>query len=172
MIERLQRTLADERKHAAGLREAMEQFRFQAETLEQGYSTQLADARKRSVAAEEALADQRARLVELEADREGMAQLLAETREEFERIAADRDRLLARFEPTGGPETVARERADLRGQAAPSIDELLAGLEAPRDRPLGGSSDGNQHAQVKVDDDTGSEDMLSPELVFQPGRDD
>lgn len=171
MIERLERAIAEERKHSASLRETMEQFRFKAEVLEKGYSTQLADARKRSVAAEEALAGQRARLVELEEERDAMAKLLADSREEFERIAADRDRLLERFEPKGGPETIARERAGLRGQQAPSIDELLVGLVTPRDQPLG-RDDGNQHAQVRADQDGPVEDMLSPDLVFQPGRDD
>ena len=47
-IERLERTLGEERQNSATLRETVDGLHFKAEVLEKGYSKQLADARLRS----------------------------------------------------------------------------------------------------------------------------
>jgi chromosome segregation ATPase len=168
-IAQLERALADGVEQIATLRESLEQSRFRAEILEKGYSTQLADARKRSAAAEQALADQQAHTAELDAAREEMTKQLAEMREQLERVARDRDRLLERLEPADGTERAAPGRAGSRRQEAQSIDELLASLDAPPERPLG-ADEALRPAQARAEQDTPPEEMLSPELVFLRGK--
>jgi len=77
-IAGLEQTVAAQQAQIATLEAALERAKFQARIREQGHSTQLSAASERAVAAERLLADQQARLGELEASRDALARKLAD----------------------------------------------------------------------------------------------
>jgi septal ring factor EnvC (AmiA/AmiB activator) len=162
IIERLERTVADERQNSAKLRNTVEDLRFKTDILEKSYAKQLADARLRSAAAEQQFADQQARLIALETSREETVRRLSETRAELERVTAERDLLSKQVDglPT---DAIAQDNA---GSQAPegTINELITNLRFTRERQP--APDSHLHQRVRDEQESPSEDMLAPELVF------
>jgi hypothetical protein len=167
-IQRLERTVAEERQHAATLRETVEGLRFQAEILEKSYAKQLTDARTRSDAAERALADERARLTAFGTGGEDTMRLLTEARAELETITAERDRLRQHVAQRDGvaPHALGHEES-----ASLTINELMRTSSVMFERAPAGES--QVQAQVAADQESPVE-MLAPELVFtgKSGHDD
>jgi len=113
--------------------------------------------------------DQKQRLKSLGAGREESMRALADVRDELKRVARERDELrkqLSRLDRMQ-TETIALPE-DFRlpsAIAVPSLDELMSALgdiETP-----GGSTPVAGHLHQRVENDAaGSEEMLSPEVVF------
>jgi chromosome segregation ATPase len=167
-IERLERTIAEERQNSAKLRNTLEDLRFKADILEKSYAKQLADARLRTAAAEQQLADQQARLTALEASREETTRQLNETRAELERATAERD--LKSKQVDGLPtDAIARENAGSQAQEG-TINELIENLRFTRERPP--ARDSHLHQRVRDEQESPAEEMLAPDLVFPKKHED
>jgi hypothetical protein len=179
-IERLERSVAEERQHSATLRETVEEFRFKIGILDKSYAKQLADARQRAEAAERGLTEERARLAGIDTNHENTLRLLTETRAELARVAAERDLLRKQYGQAARPrpEAVAPDRK-VPEQASPpapedegTINALMANLTVPRERPSARPEIARLGAQAR---DAGpaapSEEMISPDLVFPKRRD-
>ena len=162
-IERLERTVADERQNSARLRKTIEELRFKVSVLEKGYGKQLADARSRSSAAERQLTEQQTRLAALDGDREETLRLLNETRAELERVTADPGR------PRSPPaRNGIRRAAAIAHGSDQTIDALMATASSPAELP----PSGDQCAQARADHEPPAQEMLAPELVFPNGYED
>lgn len=132
----------------------------------------LREALQRSEAAESMLEDQRQRLKALGSGREESMRALAEAREELRRVSRERDELrkkLSRIDSMQ-TETIALPDDDPALPAfgaVPSLDDLMSALgdiKERRDTPVAGHL--HQRVQSAANDAGGSEEMLSPELVF------
>ncbi|NIW23785.1 MAG: hypothetical protein GWN29_04060, partial [Gammaproteobacteria bacterium] len=88
MIERLERELAEEAEHTAGLRKTIDELRFQAQTLEKSYAKQLEDARSRIEKAEQATEAEKARASEIEKERDDILLELKDAQGRVERLSA------------------------------------------------------------------------------------
>lgn len=166
-IERLERTIAEERQASAKLHDTVDDLHFKAEVLEKSYSKQLEDARLHGEAVERELADQKARLVALDSAREDALRLLTEARAELERVTADRDQLRSRLRSTDGVHTVVQEDAESRPQDDPlTIDELMEDSSRLSHRQAIGRGNEHPEAQAHADLESPFEEMISPESVF------
>ena len=152
-IERLERALAEEAEHTAGLRKTIDELRFQAKTLETSYAKQLDDARSDTEKAERATEAEQARSTELERERDEALQALEEARKRIERLSAGADLMDAM---TGAPRPGAH-----RPDAEMSIDEMLADASVAPD-----SEKGADDEKPSTEPEEPAEDMLSPDLVF------
>jgi len=164
-IARLERSVADERQTSATLRDTVEELRFKLKVLETSYSKQLADARLRSGTAEQALAEQKARLAALGSGGEDTLRLMTELRAELARVTAERDRLREQPARNDGRQTktIAADNAGAQVQDG-TINQLMAISSTLRERQAAG--DGHLHAQVRADQESAPEEMIAPELVF------
>lgn len=145
-IERLERTLAEEREHAATLRTLVEELRFKNEILEKSYSKQLADARERMAAAEQALSDRVARIAELEGECERATRSLSEARAALEQFSG---------------------LGHAPGSRIETIEELMQDTSRMRRPPEAIRENGQLDLKIDADQQDGpSEDMLAPELLF------
>ncbi len=171
-IERLERTLAEERQNSATLRETVDGLHFKVEVLEKGYSKQLADARLRSEKAEHELATLKAEVAALGSGGEETLRLLTETRAELERVIAERDQFHKQLGLSRPPQTKTSVKASVRPQTEDSgtINELMANSNWVRERQA--TADGHLHAQVRADPEPPPAEMLAPELVFTKDSDD
>ncbi len=176
LIERLERSLADERQHATTLRETLDSTRFKADILEKSYAKQLTDTRARLTNVEQALAEQTDRAAQLEKERD-------EQREHIEELHAELEALTAK------PGQTAKPRPTSYGQAAPkrwdrdaarqthagdgTINQLISNATWVQDPEHTSRAEGHLQAQVAAAEETPVEDMLAPELVFTgPDKDD
>lgn len=166
VIEKLEDALAEERDSAAALQSTVDELRFQKDTLETSYATQLNDARERSAAAEGALAELQARLDEL-SDGEDILEVLATAKADLEQVTAERNRLRERIrEPADGqrPTEVPRPTDPGAEFDAFSIDELLEDAVWAHEQARI-EKDESRAAAAPVDE-TPPEDMVPPDLVF------
>ncbi len=154
-IERLERELAEEAEHTAGLRKSIDELRFQTQTLETSYAKQLEDARNRIEKAEHAIEAEKARTAEIEKERDEALQELREAQGRIERLSAGAD-LMASM--NSGPAIGTRGGGD-----ETSIDALLADASAAPD-----SEKEEPPEQPSAEFEEPAEDMLSPDLVFAP----
>ena len=170
-IERLERTLGEERQNSATLRETVDGLHFKAEVLEKGYSKQLADARLRSEKAERELAELKAQLATLGSGGEETLRLLTETRAELERVTTERDRLHKQLGLSQRPQTKTFTQASTQAQTEDSgtINELMANSNWVRERQA--AADGHLQAQVHTDQEPPPVEMIAPELVFTKDSD-
>jgi hypothetical protein len=168
-IARLERAIADERKHSATLRATIEDLRFKTDILEKSYSKQLADTRLRCEAAERELAEKRARLAALDAG-EDTTRLLSEARAELKRVTADRDQLRKQLAAGDGPYTPSTAQDDPEPQVGEgTINAMLANPSWLRERQPAGDS--HLDAKVATEDESPTEEMIPPDLVFPVKRD-
>jgi len=151
-IERLERELAEEAEHTAGLRKTIDELRFQTQTLETSYAKQLEDARDQIEKAEKATEAEKVRTAEIEQERDEALQELKEAQGRIERLSAGAD-LLASM--STGP------TIETRGGDETSIDAMLA------DASIAPDSEKEQPPEppAAVPEEP-AEDMLSPDLVF------
>jgi hypothetical protein len=176
MIERLSRELAAERDNLTTVREALDAATFKVEVLEKSYAKQLADARQRLTATEQALADKSNVLGALGGGHEDALRALNDVRAENKALIAERDELRKQLAAGGfrdrgqkpAPTPLApgfAEPTDVGG----TINELIKG--AAWTRPPTADSG---HASAKVaEQDAPPEVMLAPDLVFtRGGRED
>jgi hypothetical protein len=135
----------------------------------------LGDALARTEATESMLDDQQARLKSLGQGREETMRALTETRDELRRMAIERDELRKQLARVDGMQTATialpEDDPGLPAPAAdvPSLEDLMSALGAIEEPRSGGgvrvAGHLHQHVQRPHDDD-GSEEMISPQLVF------
>jgi DNA repair exonuclease SbcCD ATPase subunit len=167
-IERLERAVADERQRAAELRKTVDELRFKIEILEKSYSKQLADARALTAAAEQNLADQTDRLTELDAARQQAVKDLAAAEARLDMLKYTRS-----SSPTGSgaADGLPALPADLDAaiESSPqegTINQLLDDVQWLRKQPRKNEERSELEGLVSTDDESSTEDMLAPELVF------
>jgi hypothetical protein len=168
-IERLERALAEEKAHAVTLREASDAQKFKLETLEKGYSKQLADARQRADAVTKELTALKAKIAEHGTGGEETLTKLEDMHSELLNVTAERNKLreqLAKLDARrhGGYGTKTQPRRPL-DESSDTINSLItnAGIDGGPEKPRGGDS--NLSAQVKLEQPS-SEIMVSPDLIF------
>jgi DNA repair exonuclease SbcCD ATPase subunit len=172
-IARLERAIEEERAHSASLRRTIDDLNFKAEILEQSYSKQLTDTRSRCDAAEASLAEHRTRLAEYEGTGKDAHQLLADARAELERVTAERDRL-RRGVATGTTVPAARPAPVAGHASAPadqwSIDDLLEDAIWAQEQEKINRERRGIAPKPASDIDATSEELIPPELVLAPRR--
>ena len=168
-IERLERALAEEKAHAVTLREASDAQKFKLETLEKGYSKQLADARQRADSATKELTELKAKLAQFGTGGEETLKKIEDMHTELLNMTAERNKLrdqLAKSDkrPGGGYGNKSEPRRPL-DESSDTINSLItnAGIDAGPQKPRGGDSNTNQ--RVKLEQGPG-EIMVSPDLIF------
>lgn len=168
-IERLERELAEEQAHAAQLRSNVDELHFKIEILEKSYSKQLKDARQRAEQAEQGLAEQQARLGELDGAKQTTTQSLADVKAELERVTAERDRLRRALDPAAPRHRGAGAPDDAAPRAeAMSIDEILEDALWAREQERIDKERGAAHGRDTEPQEGPVEDMLAPDAVFAP----
>jgi DNA repair exonuclease SbcCD ATPase subunit len=168
-IERLERELTAEQEHTAKLRSNVDELHFKIEILEKSYSKQLQDARQRAEQAEQGLAEQKARVGEIDGAKQTTAQSLSEAKAELERVTAERDRLRRALDPATPrhPDPCAPDDAGLRPEAL-SIDEILEDALWAREQQKINKARGAAHGRETESQEGPVEDMLAPDAVFAP----
>jgi hypothetical protein len=169
-IEQLERTLADEREHAANLRSQVNELRFQMEILDKSYSKQLQDARARADAAEKRADGQQVRVAELDGARKDAIDLLTEANAEIERLSKQRQSRSQSNTP-GNAEAAPRSAwpANVVVDDLPfdesTINTLLDDAKWVRDKAPDEEARLKAEAEARASE-TEHEDMISPDLVF------
>jgi len=168
-IERLERALAEEKAHSVALREASDAQKFKLETLEKGYSKQLADARQRADAATKELAELKGKLAQFGTGGEETLKKIEDMHTELVNMTAERNKLreqLAKSDTRrgGGYGNKSEPRRPL-DESSDTINSLIqnAGVDPGREKPRGG--DNNVNARVKLEQGS-AEIMVSPDLIF------
>jgi len=168
-IERLERALAEEKAHAVTLREASDAQKFKLDTLEKGYSKQLADARQRADAVTKELAALKTKIAEHGTGGEETLTKLEDMHSELLNVTAERNKLrdqLAKLDTRrgGGYGSKTQTRRPL-DESSDTINALItnAGIDGGPEKPRGGDSNLNQ--RVKLEQPS-SEIMVSPDLIF------
>lgn len=166
-IERLERAVAEERQHAATLRKTVEDLRFKTGILETSYTKQLEDARLRGETAVRELADQQAQMAALETAHEDALRLLAEARAELERVPDARGQLRKALASTDGTQAGAESQ-----EGSLTINRLMRDSRWAEERQSGDHEEEHPEAQVPVEQDSPTEELVAPELVFTAEGDD
>lgn len=168
-IERLERALAEEKAHAVALRDASDAQKFKLDTLEKGYSKQLADARQRNEVLTKELTELKSKLAQYGTGGEETLKKMEDMHSELLNMTAERNKfreLLAKADMRrgGGYGNKTEPRRPL-DEASDTINSLIknAGIDAGADKPRGGDS--NLSARVKLEQASG-EIMVSPDLIF------
>jgi chromosome segregation ATPase len=168
-IERLERALAEEKAHAVTLREASDAQKFKLETLEKGYSKQLADARQRADAATKELTELKGKLAQYGTGGEETLKKVEDMHSELLNMTAERNKLreqLAKSDTRRGAgygnKTESRRPLD---ESSDTINSLIknAGVDSGPEKARGGDS--NVNARVKLEQ-ASAEIMVSPDLIF------
>ena len=167
-IERLERALAEEKVHAVALREASDAQKFKLETLEKGYSKQLADARQRADAATKELTELKAQLAQYGTGGEETLKKIEDMHSELVNMTAERNKfrdLLAKSDArrdSGYGNKTDRRPLDA---SSDTINSLItnAGVDPGAEKPRGGDSNLNQRVKLEQ---VSSEVMVSPDLIF------
>ena len=168
-IERLERALAEEKAHAVALREGADAHRFKLETLEKGYSKQLADARQRADAATKELTELKAKLAQYGTGGEETLKKIENMHSELVNMTAERNKfrdLLAKSDARrGGGEYGNRTDRRPLDESSDTINSLItnAGVDPGSEKPRGGDSNLNQRVKLEQ---VSSEVMVSPDLIF------
>jgi hypothetical protein len=169
-IERLERALAEEKAHAAALREGADAHKFKLETLEKGYSKQLADARQRADAATKELTELKAKLAQFGTGGEETLKKIEDMHTELLNMTAERNKfrdLLAKSDARGGGAAGYGNKSDRRplDESSDTINALItnAGIDSGPEKPRGGDSNLNQRVKLEQ---VSSEVMVSPDLIF------
>jgi septal ring factor EnvC (AmiA/AmiB activator) len=167
-IARLERALAEERALAASLRESLDAATFKVEILEKSYAKQLAEARDKCAALEEALKEKEEILANLGGGHEHTLRELADAVAVIKVLKAERDQLRRQIAQGG-----FRQRAERVARAAPppvedascaDINELIANAGWAKKKSAVGT--GLATAQVEAEPAPPQQEMLPPELVF------
>ena len=173
-IERLERGIAEERQHTAMLRKTAEELRFKAEILETSYAKQLEDARLRSETAERELADQQAQIAALEAAHEDAMRLLTEARRELDRTPAGSGQLSKAVTSADGMRinSIGQDDAESQVQEGSlTINRLMKDSSwAGELEPIGHEKEDSEE-HVRADQESTSEELIAPDLVFAAKRD-
>jgi len=167
-IDRLERALAEEKAHVVALREASDAQKFKLETLEKGYSKQLADARQRADMATKELTELKAKLALYGSGGEEALKKIEDLHSELVNMTAERNKfrdLLAKSDarrPGGYGNKTDRRPID---ESSDTINSLItnAGVDPGPEKPRTGDSNTNQ--RVKLEQGP-SEIMVSPDLIF------
>ena len=169
-IERLERAIADERQYSADLRKAVDELQFKMGILEQSYAKQLEDERLRSEKAEEKIAEQGVRIVELDQAREDAIELLSETKTELDRLTEERDQLRRQLASRDGWQ-VEQPDDDFTADGG-TINALMNDAKWIRKGDPENDDRGAAKSGDVPDDESPSEEMIAPDLVFVARKSD
>jgi hypothetical protein len=131
----------------------------------------LGEALQRSQAAEAVAEDQRQRLKALGQGREETMRALADARDELQRMARERDELRKQLERIDGIQTATIALPDDDPGPSPptanvpSLEDLMQALGQIEESD-GPHVAGHLHQRVHTPEADGSEEMISPQLVF------
>jgi len=150
-IARLERELEAERAARAELEDAVKALEFKLDVLERSYGKQLADAREAGDAAQQELSE--------------LKVLLAETTQELKQVTAVRDRLRDMYSFDG-----RRMPPELREQRQPGDEDTIARLIAGAGAIAEPGSPPREVPQEPAAAEPEPGELLSPELVFDPGE--
>jgi hypothetical protein len=169
-LVQLEEGLNREQEESNRLRSEVRELTFKLDILERSYSKQLADERVRCDAAEQRVAEQGVRIVELDSARHDAIELLTEAKAELDRLTAERDTLRRKLGLAPGSEAggIDDPRAD-DGTINTLLDDSVWGEN--EDAESAGRGSAGQQAEAP--DDHPVEDMISPDVVFtNDSRDD
>jgi len=167
-IERLERALAEEKARAVALREASDAQKFKLETLEKGYSKQLADARQRADVATKELTELKAKLAQYGTGGEETLKKIEDMHSELVNMTAERNKfreLLAKSDARSGGGYGNESKRRPLDASSDTINALItnAGVDPGSEKPRGGDSNLNQRVKLEQ---VSSEVMVSPDLIF------
>ena len=167
-IERLERALAEEKAHVVALRDASDAQKFKLETLEKGYSKQLADARQKADAATKELTELKAKLAQFGTGGEETLKKIEDVHTELVNMTAERNKfrdLLAKSDARSGGGYGNKTTRRALDASSDTINALItnAGVDPGPEKPRAGDSNTNQ--RVKLEQGP-SEIMVSPDLIF------
>jgi len=160
-IRRLERTLDEERRTLAELRETLESTRFKAEILEKSYAKQLADARERIASLEKTVAEEQRKSAALSSDLESASGELKNARSEVEYFSEDKG---VPRHPAVRARSGAARRHENHISSGNTINALIS-TDGWEDEATGSGPSRRVLDQVAAPQES-SEDMLSPDLVF------
>jgi len=160
-IKRLERTLDEERRTLAELRETLESTRFKAEILEKSYAKQLADARERIALLEKTAAEEQRKSAALSSDLESASGELKIARPEVEHFGENKG---VPRHPAARAHTGAAPRHENPVSSGNTINALIS-TDGWEDDATGSGPSRRVLDQVAAPQES-SEDMLSPDLVF------
>ena len=178
-FKQLERELAEERKAAAAIREALDASTFKLEILEKSYAKQLTAVRDKLTAAETELKEKGEILSNLGEGPEHLLRSLNDAMAVIKVLKTERDQLKSEREQLR--KQVAQggygRRADDTGSRVPfglksedddaggTINELIANPSWMTEKKSGAVGGGHSSAQV-VETESPQEEMISPDVVF------
>lgn len=171
VIQQLEQQLAEERKSAATIREALDASTFKLEVLEKSYAKQLAEARDKRAATETELQEKNEILANLGGGHEHTLRELNDALTVIKVLKTERDQLRKQIAHGGYRQ---RDDRDSRAPLAPqgnddsggTINQLISNPGWAEKKPAAVGA-GHSSAQV-AEQETPHEEMLSPDLVFTP----
>ena len=182
VIKQLEQQLAEERKAAGAIREALDASAFKLEILEKSYAKQLAEARDKRVAAEVELQEKDQILAGLGTGHEHTLRELNDALTVIKVLKAERDQLRKQIAQGGfrtnertNERTIDRQTIDRQPRAAVATDEasdgtinsLIANAGWSAEKKPSAVGAGHSSAQVS-DQESPHEEMIAPDLVFTP----
>jgi hypothetical protein len=172
VVKQLEQQLAEERKTAAAIREALDASTFKLEILEKSYAKQLAEARDKRAALEAELAEKEEILTGLGGGHEHTLRELSDAVSVIKVLKSERDQLRKQIAQGGFRQPNEHQKND-RPTRAPSagqdtsdgtINALIENAGWAEKKP---AAVGAGHLSAKVSDqETPHEEMIAPDLVF------
>jgi hypothetical protein len=168
-IERLERIVADQRRHTTQLCATIEDLRFKNEILEKSYAKQLADARLRTEAAERRAAEQQVQIADLERLHDEATRALTIAQAELKRYthvrgstreAAARDSLQSNLPAVHDADSAAEEG---------TINRLMDDWKWLRERQQTEEEKARLAAKAHPAEEAPIEEMIAPELLSKVG---
>jgi uncharacterized coiled-coil protein SlyX len=177
VIKQLEQQLAEERKAAGAIREALDASVFKLEILEKSYAKQLAEARDKRVAAEVELQEKDQILAGLGTGHEHTLRELNDALTVIKVLKTERDQLRKQIAQGGFRTNDRHERPtiDRQPRAAVAtgetsdgtINSLIANAGWAAEKKPSVVGAGHSSAQVS-DQESPHEEMIAPDLVFTP----
>jgi hypothetical protein len=166
-IDRLNRAVAEERRHSAELRRTVDELRFKMDILEKSYSKQLADTRALCESAEARREETAVRAAELDVARGDAIELLEAAKVELDRLARERDQLRKQLASRDGWQVEgAGDAADFEFDEGTinglmNDDKWLARAESEHQKQI------RERKSVETAEESPTEDLLAPEIVLK-----
>jgi hypothetical protein len=173
VIKQLEQQLAEERKAAGAIREALDASTFKLEILEKSYAKQLAEVRDKLAAIEIELKEKEEILAGLGGGHEHTLRELSDALTVIKVLKAERDQLRKQIaqggfrQPNDRPtnDRPTRARAAVEDTSDGTINQLIANAGwVPEKKP---ATVGAGHSSAQVSDpESPHEEMIAPDLVF------
>lgn len=173
VIKQLEQQLAEERKTAAAIRQALDASTFKLEILEKSYAKQLAEVRDKRAAIESELKEKEEILAGLGGGHEHTLRELSDALTVIKVLKAERDKLRKQIAEGGFRQPGGSQKNERPTRAALLMDEtsdgtinsLIANAGWAEKKPAAVGT-GHASAQVSEQESSPSEEMIAPDLVF------